>query len=165
MAITCRVSPFIIFGSIFKDDPLRDTGVLLILKALCFSIGYNLFVLIAKPIIKPILKPIISYVVQQYDEIRNANNLTNPTANLYMVIFSSRLPIYMRMAFIPGIIIAMIKSTIHSFANILRNIGDQCKDNTILWPVAGVIKWAVGPKQCRQAHCLRLRKATKLLRR
>jgi hypothetical protein len=64
MAITCGVSPFIIFGSIFKDDPLRDTGVLLILKALCFSIGYNFFVLITKPIIKPILKPVISYVVR-----------------------------------------------------------------------------------------------------
>jgi hypothetical protein len=108
MAITCGGSPFIIFGSIFKDDPLRDTGVLLILKALCFSIGYNLFVLIMKPIIKPIIKPMISYVVRRYYEIRNANDLSNPMANLYMVIFSSRLPIFIRLAFIPGIIITMI---------------------------------------------------------
>jgi hypothetical protein len=75
-------------------------------------------------------------------------------ANLYMVISSSRLTIYMCLAFIPGIIIAMIKSTIHSIANVLRNIGDRFKDNKILWPIAGVIKWAVIPKECRQAHRL-----------
>jgi hypothetical protein len=65
--------------------------------------------------------------------------------NLYMVIFSSRLPIYMILAFIPGISIAIIKSTLHSITNILCNVGDSCKDNKILWPIAGVIKWAVGP--------------------
>jgi hypothetical protein len=32
LAITCGVSPCIIFGSIFKQDPQRDTGDLLILK-------------------------------------------------------------------------------------------------------------------------------------
>jgi hypothetical protein len=60
MAITCGVSPFIIFGSIFKEDPLRDTGVLLIFKALCFSIGYNIIARITKQLIKPIVKPAIS---------------------------------------------------------------------------------------------------------
>jgi hypothetical protein len=80
-----------------------------------------------------------------------------------MVIFSSRLPIYMHLASIPGIIVAMIKSTLHSITNVLRNIGDRCKDSKILWPIARVIKWAVSPKECRQAHCLQLRKPTKLL--
>jgi hypothetical protein len=42
----------------------------------------------------------------------------------HMVIFSSRLLIYMRLAFIPGIIIAMIKSTLHSITNVPRNTGD-----------------------------------------
>jgi hypothetical protein len=116
-----------------------------------------------KPVIKPILKPAISYIVQRCDEIRNPNDPTDPTANLYMVIFSSRLPIYVRLAFIPGIIIAMIKSALHSIANVLRNTGDRCKDSKILWPIAGVIKWAVGPRECRQARRLRLRKPTKLL--
>jgi hypothetical protein len=86
-------------------------------------------------------------------------------ANLYMVIFSSRLPIYMCLAFIPGIIIAIIRSTLHSIANILRNFGDCCKDHKILWPIAGVIKWALGPQECRQARRLRLRKPTSYLRR
>jgi hypothetical protein len=79
-------------------------------------------------------------------------------ANLYMVIFSSWLPIYMRLAFIPGIIIAISKSSLHSIANILCNVGDSCKDSKILWPIAGVIKWAVGPWECHLAHCLQLRK-------
>jgi Mg2+/citrate symporter len=127
MATTCGLSPFIIFRSIFKQDPLRDTGVLLIFKALYFSIGYNILARITKQIIKPIVKPVIFYVVRQYDEIWNANDLTDPMANLYMVIFSSRLPIYMRLSFIPGIIIAMIKSTLHSVAKVLRNIGDRFK--------------------------------------
>jgi hypothetical protein len=154
LAITCGVSPCIIFGSIFKQDPQRDTGDLLILKALCFSIGCNILILTMKPIIKPILKPAISYVVQRYNEIRNANDLTDPTANLYMVIFSSRLPIYMHLAFIPGIIITMIRSTLHSISNVLRNIGDSFKDSKILWSIARVIKWAISPKECRQAHRL-----------
>jgi hypothetical protein len=95
MAITCGVSPFIIFGSIFKNDPLRDTGVLLILKALCFSIGYNLFVLITKPIIKQSL-------MSSDDIMRFGMPTILQIRRLYMMIFSSRLPIYMRMAFIPG---------------------------------------------------------------
>jgi hypothetical protein len=163
MAITCGVSPFIIFGSIFKEDPLRDTGVLLILKALCFSIGYNILARITKQIIKPIIKPAISYVVQRYDEIRNASDLTDPTANLYMVIFASRLPIHMCLAFTPGIIIAIIRSALHSIANILRTFGDRCQESKILWPIAGVIKWALGPRECRQARRLRLRKPTSYL--
>jgi hypothetical protein len=81
-----------------------------------------------------------------------------------MVIFSSRLPIYMRLAFIPGIIISIIRSTLHSIANILRNLGDRCQESKILWPIAGVIKWALSPKECRQARRHRLRKPTKLLR-
>ena len=152
MAITCGVSPFIIFGSIFKEDPLRDTGVLLIFKALCFSIVYNIIAKITKQLIKPIVKPAISYVVRRYDEIRDAKDFTDPTANLYMVIFSSRLPIYMRLAFIPGIIISMIRSTLHSIANILRNFGDSCQNSKTLWLIAGVIKWALGPKECQQAR-------------
>jgi hypothetical protein len=164
MAITCGVSPFIIFGSILKEDPLRDTGVLFILKALCFSIGYNIIARITKQFIKPVAKPAISYVVRRYHEIRNAKDFSDPTANLYMVIFSSRLPIYMRLAFIPGIIISIIRSTLHSIANVLRNFGDSYQDNKTLWPVAGVIKWALGPKECRQAHRLRLRKPTSYLR-
>jgi hypothetical protein len=75
------------------------------------------------------------------------------------------LPIFMRLVFIPGIIIAMIRSTLHSIANILRNTGDRCKDSKILWPIARVIKWAVGPREFCQARCLGLRKPTKLLRR
>jgi hypothetical protein len=82
-----------------------------------------------------------------------------------MVIFSSRLPIYMRLAFIPGIIISIIRSTLHSIANILRNFGDRCQESKILWPIAGVIKWALGPLECRQARRLRLRKPTSYLRR
>jgi hypothetical protein len=127
MAITCGVSPFIIFGSIFKEDPLRDTGVLLIFKALCFSIGYNIITRITKQLIKPIAKPAISYIVRRYDEIRNAKDFTDPTANLYMVIFSLRLPIYMCLAFIPGIIISIIRSTLHPIGNVLRNFGDCCQ--------------------------------------
>jgi hypothetical protein len=136
MAITYGVSPFIIFGLIFKEDPLRDTGVLLIIKALCFSIGYNIIARITKQLIKPIVKPAISYIVRRCDEIRNAKDFTDPTANLYMVIFSSRLPIYMRLAFIPGIIIAIIRSTLHSIANILRNFGDHCEESKTLWPIS-----------------------------
>jgi hypothetical protein len=117
-----------------------------------------------KQIIKPILKPAIASVVRRYEGIRNANDFTDPTANLYIVIFSSRLPIYMCLAFIPGIIIAMIKSALHSIANDLRNIGDRCKDSKILWPIAGVIKWAVSPRECRQVRRLRLRKPMPLLR-
>jgi hypothetical protein len=90
--------------------------------------------------------------MQQYDEIRNANDLTDPMANLYMVIFSSRLPIHMRLAFIPGIIIAIIRSTLHSIADILRNFRDCCKEIKILWPIAGAIKWALGPRECQQAR-------------
>jgi hypothetical protein len=137
--------------------------VLLIFKALCFSIGYNIITRIMKQLIKPIVKPAISSVVRRYDEIRNAKDFTVPMANLYMVIFSSRLPIYMRLAFIPGIIIAIIKSTVHSIANILRNFGDRCERNKTLWPIAGVIKWALGPRECRQARRLRLRKPTSYL--
>jgi hypothetical protein len=82
-----------------------------------------------KPIIKPIVKPAISYIVRRYDKICNAKDFTDPTANLYMVIFLSRLPIYMHLAFIPGIIIAIIRSTLHSIANILRNFGDRCQES------------------------------------
>jgi hypothetical protein len=70
MAITCGVSP------------LRDRGVLFILKALCFSVGYNILARIMKQIIKPILKPAIASVVRRYEGIRNANDFTDPTANL-----------------------------------------------------------------------------------
>jgi hypothetical protein len=164
MTITCCGSPFIIFGSIFKEDPLRDTGVLLIFKALCFSIGYNIITRITKQLIKPIAKPAILYIIRRYDEIHNAKDFTDPTANLYMVIFSLRLPIYMRFTFIPGIIIAIIRSTLHSIANVLRNFGDCCQESKILWPIAGVIKWALGPRECRQARRLRLRKPTSYLR-
>jgi hypothetical protein len=75
------------------------------------------------------------------------------------------LPILMRLAFIPGIIIAMIRSTLHSIANVIRNFGDYCKESKTLWPIAGVIKWALGPKECRQAHRLHLRKPTSYLHR
>jgi hypothetical protein len=142
-----------------------DIQGLLIFKALCFSIGYNIITRIMKQLIKPIVKPAISYLLQRYDELRNSKDFTDPTANLYMVIFSSRLPINMRLAFIPGIIISIIRSTLYSIANVLRNFGDCCQESKILWPIARVIKWTLGPRECRQAHRLHLRKPTSYLRR
>jgi hypothetical protein len=71
----------------------------------------------------------------------------------------------MRLAFIPGIIIAIIRSTLHSILNVLCGFGDRCQESKILWPIAGVIKWALGPRECRQARRLRLRKPMSYLRR
>jgi hypothetical protein len=118
-----------------------------------------------KQLIKPIVKPAISYLLRRYDELRNSKDFTDPMANLYMVIFSLRLPINMRLAFIPGIIISIIRSTLHSIANVLRNFGDCCQESKILWAIARVIKWTLGPRECRQARRLRLRKPTSYLRR
>jgi hypothetical protein len=162
------VSPILYY--ILTCLPLRDTGVkrfsileffAIVLEPITILFQASLIVMTLKFI--DIFADWLTHVsCSTHQEARFTHRfgtlLFGKSIGLLCVLRDTNLPLAIRLSFIPAYVISIIKLTFHSAVIKLRVLAQAYATHKLLWPIANVVKWAVGPPECRQATRLRLRK-------
>jgi hypothetical protein len=74
--------------------------------------------------------------------------LFGKSIGLLCVLRDANLPIVIRLSFILAYVISVIKMTFHHAIIRLRVLAQVYTTHKLLWPIAHVIKWVVGPPEC-----------------